>query len=77
MVIIIALLIPVVAIATGFFTLKGVQLGLRWQMEVKHEQMPTMETPKVPNPIANIMESKQSKEQDNILFEWLNGPKEG
>ena len=77
MVIILALCIPVTAIVTGFLTFKAVQLGLRWQIETKQEQMPTMETPKIPNPIAPIMEARQEAKQSEasiIYSEWMNGP---
>lgn len=71
--IILAMCIPVTAIVTGFFTLKALQLGLRWKMEIKQEKPPTMETPKIPNPIAPIMEAKQEKETASVFNEWLNG----
>ncbi|MFE3973180.1 MULTISPECIES: hypothetical protein [unclassified Peribacillus] len=76
MVIILAVCIPVTAIVTGFFTLKAVQLGLRWQMETKQEKPPTMETPKIPNPIAPIIEAKQERETASIFNEWVYGPNE-
>lgn len=65
-----ALLIPVSIVATGFFVLKAVQLGLRWQMEIKKEEKPTME---VKNPIQPIIQQRQEKEQTNILNEWFHG----
>lgn len=71
--IILALCIPVTALVTGFFTLKAVQLGLRWKIETKQEQMPTMETPKIPNPIAPFVEARQEKESASVFNEWLNG----
>ncbi|WP_026676768.1 hypothetical protein [Fictibacillus gelatini] len=72
--IILACTIPVSMFAAGFFAYKGVQLGLRWQIEVRNEKPPTMDMPK--NPIEPIIQSKQEKEQVNILAEWLNGPTE-
>jgi hypothetical protein len=71
------LLIPVIILVTGFITFKAVQLGLRWQIETKQEQAPTLETLKIPNPIAPIIERKQEKEQASILDEWVNGSTEG
>lgn len=75
MIIILALCIPVTAIVTGFLTFKAVQLGLRWQIEVKQEEKPTME--KIPNPISEIVQNthtyKQEKESASIFNEWLNG----
>ena len=70
MTIILALCIPITAIVVGFFVLKAVQLGLRWQIETKNEQKPTME---LKNPIEPIIQSKQEKEQINLLHEWING----
>jgi len=73
LVIILALCIPVTALVTGFFVLKAVHLGLRWQIETKQEQMPTMETPKIPNPLAGFTEARQEKEQASVFNEWFNG----
>ena len=75
MVIILAICIPVTALVTGFFTLKGVHMGLKWQYEMKHEQKPEMDSPIAPvvNPFIN---EKQEKQAANIMEEWLNGPQE-
>jgi hypothetical protein len=77
MTIILALCIPVTAIVTGFFVLKAVQLGLRWQIQTAKQEQPSME---IQNPIQLIVEErqqeKQEKEQANILYEWLNGASE-
>lgn len=71
------LCIPVTAIVTGFFVLKAVQLGLRWQIQIKHEEKPSMEVQNPINTVVNTVKEKQSeKEQANILNEWLNGPVE-
>jgi hypothetical protein len=64
------ILIPLAFVAGGFVAYKGVQLGLRWQIEVRQEKPPTLE---VPNPVQPIIEHKQEKEQANIFNEWLNG----
>lgn len=66
--------IPVTALVTGFLVFKSIQLGLRWQMEVKQEKAPTLETPK--NPIQPILDKKAEKEQENLLNEWLHGATE-
>lgn len=72
MVIILALCIPITAIVVGYFTLKAVQLGLRWQIETKQQQLPTMD-----KPLVNPFESKPKVVQmdDSLIDEWLNGPK--
>jgi hypothetical protein len=75
MVTILILCIPLTALAVGFLTLKSVQLGLRWQIETKQEQQPTMEAP-IQNPIAPIMEAKQEKETESIFNEWVHGAEE-
>jgi len=70
------LCIPLTAAVVGFFVLKSVQLGLRWQMQVVRAEPPTLD---VPDPVQRITESKQAaaqKDQTNILAEWLNGPTE-
>ncbi len=75
------ILIPLAFIAGGFIAYKGVQLGLRWQVEVKKEQTPTMKP--IPNPIAPIVEVVQEKQQvkhqeevKSVFNEWVNGPEE-
>jgi hypothetical protein len=72
MTIILALCIPITAIVVGYFTLKAVQLGLRWQIETKQQQLPTMD-----KPLVNPIESKPKVMQmdDSLLDEWINGPK--
>jgi hypothetical protein len=71
-VIILALCIPITAIVVGYFTLKAVQLGLRWQIETKQQQLPTMD-----KPLINPFESKPKSiaMDDSLLDEWINGPK--
>ncbi|MFC5775153.1 hypothetical protein [Ectobacillus antri] len=75
MVITLALLIPVTALVTGYFTLKAVQLGLRWQIEVRSEQPPSMETPvtQVQRVVQERQEFKDTQEQIAVMNEWLNG----
>jgi hypothetical protein len=70
--IILALCIPITAIVVGYFTLKAVQLGLRWQIETKQQQLPTMD-----KPLINPFESKPKVMQmdDSLLDEWINGAK--
>lgn len=69
MVIILALCIPVTAMVTGFFVLKGVQLGLEIQ---KPKETPVKE-------IMEVVEKPQQQPEtkpiqiDEILNEWLNG----
>ncbi|WP_416731364.1 hypothetical protein [Fictibacillus sp. JL2B1089] len=82
-VIILSLCIPLAFIAGGFVAYKGVQLGLRWQSEVKQERVPTMKTISIPNPIAQIKEAKQERElakqmeeTKSIFNEWVNGAEE-
>jgi hypothetical protein len=78
-VIILALCIPLSFIAGGFVAYKGVQLGLRWQTEIKKEKEPLLTNPLKPlvDPIVMAKNKKAESEQTNILNEWLNGAKEG
>jgi hypothetical protein len=76
MVILLTICIPVTALVTGFFVLKAVQLGLRWQIEVRSEQPPSMES----NPVAPIVKhvqerqyQQQVKEEASMYQEWLHG----
>lgn len=76
--IILAICIPLTGVITGYFTLKAVQMGLRWQVEIKKEQKPTMEKQDI-NPFERQAPApQQSNEIDanNILYEWINGAKE-
>lgn len=66
--------IPITSLVVGFLVLKAVQLGLRWQGEVKQEQPPTMKP--IPNPIATVFDAKQEKQVENIVDEWFHGAKE-
>lgn len=73
--VILAICIPLTAFVTGYFTLKAVQMGLRWQIEVKQEQKPTME-PMVANPFEAKPQAPEHPLSNQILDEWMNGPKE-
>ena len=51
-----------------------------WHLETKQEKIPTMEAPKLPNPIAPMMEARaqakearQEQETATIFNEWVNG----
>ncbi|MNP67140.1 hypothetical protein D3C76_1629310 [compost metagenome] len=73
-IIILALCIPITSLVVCYFTLKAVQLGLRWQIETKQEQLPTMDRPAI-----NPFESKPKEPvtlDETVLHEWLNGPKQ-
>jgi hypothetical protein len=76
-VIILSLCIPLAFIAGGFVAFKGVQLGLKWQIQTTKQETPTLE---IKNPIQPIVEQKQAfkqgKEMQNILDEWVNGAEE-
>jgi hypothetical protein len=79
MTIILALCIPLSFIAGGFVAYKGVQLGLRWQTEIKKEKEPTLTNPLKPlvDPIIMAKNKKAESEQTNIINEWLNGEEKG
>jgi hypothetical protein len=61
-------------IAGVFCSLKSVQLGLKWQIQTEQKQEPTLT---IPNPIKEHKEAKQVQYTNDIMSEWLNGPKEG
>jgi hypothetical protein len=65
-------------ISGGFIAFKGVQLGLRWQMETKQEQQPTLNTPIQPiiEKVEQKQAEKQEKEVNSIFNEWVNGAEE-
>lgn len=72
------LCIPLTAIVVGFLVLKSVQLGLRWQIETKQEQQPTLKTPIQPiiEKVEQKQAEKQEKEVSSIYNEWVNGVEE-
>lgn len=75
-IILIGVLFIVNSALTVFLSLKCIQLGLRWQVEVRQERPPTME---IKNPIEAIQQVKQEKsekEAENTFSEWLFGAKE-
>jgi hypothetical protein len=74
MTIILALCIPITAIVVGYFTLKGVQLGLRWKIQTEQQQLPTMDKP-VLNPFGPKQPLNGDILNESVLQEWLNGPK--
>jgi hypothetical protein len=78
MVIALIICIPITALVVGFFVLKSVQMGLRWQVEVKHEQKPTMESPVQPifEAKAEKEELEATKEQESIINDWIYGADE-
>ncbi|MDP4147732.1 MAG: hypothetical protein Q8936_25240 [Bacillota bacterium] len=76
MVIGLLILIPVIAITTGYFTLKAYQLGLKHNYELKHEEKPTIKENPLQEFFDNKVEAKQSEEQDSLIDEWFNGAKE-
>lgn len=68
-------LIPVIALITGFFTLKAYSTGLSHNYDLKHDTKP-IEV----NPIKEFFnaknEDKEELNQVSILSEWLNGKEE-
>lgn len=59
----------------GVFTISGVYLGLKWNVQIQKNEQPTIELPKIPNPVTVIKEHQQDKMITNLLDEWINGPK--
>lgn len=62
-------LLPVCMAAGALIALKGVQVGLRWQMQTKDGVKPTLEVKKPTAP------AKQGL-TDEIFAEWTEGAKE-
>lgn len=62
--------IPIIVAIVGFLVLKSVQLGLRWQVEVRQERTPTLD--KV-NPLEPFQQAKEEKEAKSLLNEWVHG----
>lgn len=65
--------IPVVAMITGYFTLKAYQMGLKHNYELKHDIKPTEPKSPIIEHIEQKEKSKQREEYTNIVDEWLNG----
>ncbi|MDP4147635.1 MAG: hypothetical protein Q8936_24730, partial [Bacillota bacterium] len=62
MVIGLLILMPVIAITTGYFTLKAYQLGLKHNYELKHEEKPTIKENPLQEFFDNKAEAKQAQE---------------
>lgn len=75
MVTILIICIPLAFIAGGFVAYKGVQLGLRWQIETKQEQQPTLNSPIQPivEKVEQKQQAKQEEEVKSVFNEWVNG----
>lgn len=73
--ILIALCIPITAYVVGYFTLKGVQLGLKHQQEPKQteQKSQTIEQVEENNPVHEVFQDKPKEEQENIINEWFYG----
>ncbi|MFF2156065.1 hypothetical protein ACFVVQ_12185 [Paenibacillus chitinolyticus] len=74
--VIVSICIPVTALVMGFFVLKAVQLGLRWQVEVKEGKEPTMDPVKVEMPKPFEPKQPPVEMTSEVMDEWLNGPKD-
>lgn len=67
------------AFMAGFFVaLKSLQIGLKWQMDIKKDKAPVLN-----NPVAEVIKSMQPKEpikqmklEPDVMDEWINGAKE-
>ena len=59
MVIALIICIPVAILLTGIITIKSVQLGLRWQLQVTEKQEPELKSP-----ISPIIEAVQQKKDE-------------
>lgn len=70
--IILCILVPVTSVATGFFVLKAVQLGLRWQTQIKNEQVPTMDAKEI-LPVVPVPKARDQPDLQTVIDEWLNG----
>lgn len=62
-----------VVVVTAVSVLSGVYLGLKWNVQLQKGETPTVELPKIPNPLAVIQERRSEKEVVTVLDEWLNG----
>jgi hypothetical protein len=72
------ILIPVIIAVTGFLVLKSVQLGLRWQLQTKQEQPPTLDSPLQPiiDKVEQKQQAKQAEVSESVFNEWVNGVEE-
>lgn len=59
MVIALIICIPITTLVVGFFVLKSVQLGLRWQIQTTNKQEPELKNP--------IVEAVQAKKADELM----------
>lgn len=73
MVIAIIICIPVIAIITGYFTLKAYNLGLKANYELKNNIKPEEPKNLIIEHIEHTKEVAREEEAANIYNEWING----
>jgi hypothetical protein len=68
--------LPVCIIATGFFVLFSVRMGLKWQYDIKHDIAPT----EIKTPVSAIVDAAKEKKTDKlneyskeVIKEWFYG----
>jgi Mg2+/Co2+ transporter CorB len=70
--------IPITALVVGFLILKAVQLGLKWNVQMKQDKEPELRT--VVDDIKDHAQEKKAEKQaeitQSIFDEWTNGAKE-
>jgi len=66
------ILIPVLCVITGYYTLHAYSLGLKHNYEIKHDIKPTDPIKEFFNPKAD----KLPEDTASIVDEWLNGKAE-
>lgn len=69
--ILLSIMIPVTGLVTGYFTLKAVQLGLKWQLNVLEKKEP--EFSPVKEVVQNIDNKIQERKFEQIFEEWTEG----
>lgn len=71
--------IPITALVVGFLVLKSVNLGLKWQMQVKENKEPELKS--VFTPVVEAVQTQKAENQTNaakqIMDEWINGGNNG
>jgi hypothetical protein len=72
MVVALIICIPVCIIATGFLVLKSVQLGLKWQIQIKDGKEPEIKSPIEPivSAINDSKTNESNKQREQFIKEY-------
>ncbi len=61
----------------GFLTVKCIQLGLRWKIQLENKKEPEIEKNIIQKVIEKREVKKETDDRQSLVDEWLNGDRNG